>query len=175
MVDGGTRQPPPSGPAAGVPASPPPRRRSDPANVVDRCAIALYNAGRSHKPFARDVTFDDLIPLMQHHYRTQARVAIAAIAPFLQGDQKTMTATAHQHGDLKIPTMKKVKSSNITAIGYDPEIFELHVQFANGSHYVHRSVSPDTHSAFMNTRSHGKFYAEHIRSKYAYYKLDQRS
>jgi hypothetical protein len=81
--------------------------------------------------------------------------------------------TSHHPTPVKIPHMQDVKSSNIAAIGYDPHTFELHVRFTNGNHYVYRSVSKDAHSAFMNaTRSYGKFFAEHIRSKYSSFSLE---
>jgi KTSC domain len=80
------------------------------------------------------------------------------------------SVTSDRHTDLKVPPMQTVKSSNIAAIGYDPQTYELHVKFTNGNHYVYRSVNKDTHSAFINSsRSHGKFFAEHVRSKYSYF------
>lgn len=69
----------------------------------------------------------------------------------------------------KLPHMISVTSYNIKAIGYDDDNFELHVQFKNGGHYVHRSVGKDAFKVFLLAPSPGRWYAEHVRGKYAFY------
>lgn len=72
---------------------------------------------------------------------------------------------------LTIPRMKHVTSSNIDAVGYNPDTSELHVRFRNGTHYVYRSVGEETHKLFLKTQSPGKFFAEHVRSKFSFFQV----
>lgn len=61
--------------------------------------------------------------------------------------------------------LRPVVSSNINAIGHDPDKSELHVQFANGGHYVYSGVSAAQHQALMTADSIGSHLHKFIKSK----------
>ena len=48
-----------------------------------------------------------------------------------------------------------VQSSNIRAVGHDPEANELHVEFKNGGKYVYHAISADQHKALIGAKSIG--------------------
>ena len=59
-----------------------------------------------------------------------------------------------------------VKSSNIQALGYDPEMQILDVQFKSGKQYHYHGVPPDAHQALMQAESLGKHFGTHIRNAF---------
>lgn len=59
--------------------------------------------------------------------------------------------------------MKPVKSSNIAAVGYDPEAKTLRVAFLNGSVYTYHDVDADKHAALMGADSVGGHFNAHIK------------
>lgn len=68
---------------------------------------------------------------------------------------------------MKTIEMKPVdRSSNVTALGYDPESKELHVRFASGGVYAYSGVSPEEHQALVNAPSVGSHLHAHIKSRY---------
>lgn len=71
-----------------------------------------------------------------------------------------------------IPEMKPVDSSNLHAIGYDPDSQTLHVQFKGGSHYTHAGVSPDHFKALQDADSKGKHYNANIKGKFPHQKIE---
>lgn len=52
-------------------------------------------------------------------------------------------------------TMNEVKSSAIKAVGYDPRLRELVVQFTSGDKYLYEGVSLLDFAEFMNAPSKG--------------------
>lgn len=56
-----------------------------------------------------------------------------------------------------------VSSSNIRAIGYDPNTQVLEVEFTNGSVYQYANVPNELHEALMSAGSHGSFFGTEIR------------
>ena len=64
--------------------------------------------------------------------------------------------------------MNPVTSSNIGAIGYDGIAQMLKVQFSTGKTYLFYDVPLEVYDQFLSAQSKGKFFAEHIRSKYTY-------
>lgn len=64
-----------------------------------------------------------------------------------------------------------VISSNIAAIGYDPDTQGLEVEFTGGGVYLYRGVPQDVHTAFMADESKGRFFASHIKGSYPYEKV----
>lgn len=60
--------------------------------------------------------------------------------------------------------MKPVKSSNISAVGFDPETKELHVAFSNGTRYVYHDVDADKHQKLMSADSVGGHFHAHIKN-----------
>lgn len=64
-----------------------------------------------------------------------------------------------------------VTSSNIAAIGYDPDRSALDVEFKNGSVYQYSGVPASEHDAFMNADSKGKYLNANIKNHYSFVKL----
>lgn len=64
--------------------------------------------------------------------------------------------------------MQPVKSSNIAAVGYDPDGQTLHVAFNTGSTYTHSDVTPEMHAAFISASSVGSHYHQHFRGNKAH-------
>lgn len=59
-----------------------------------------------------------------------------------------------------------IKSSAITAIGYDREKKVLAVLFKNEAIYFYKKVPPQTFTAFRKAESAGKFFNERILGRY---------
>lgn len=71
-----------------------------------------------------------------------------------------------------MPEMYYVDSSNIEAIGYDPDRQELHVRFLkSGATYVYYNVEEWVYNEFMAADSKGKYYNTNIKGHYDYGKL----
>ncbi len=64
-----------------------------------------------------------------------------------------------------------VSSSNIGAIGYEPETQTLEVEFLNGSVYQYAGVPVDEYAAMMNADSKGKYLNANIKGCYSFTKL----
>lgn len=58
--------------------------------------------------------------------------------------------------------MIEVKSSNVAAIGYAPDVQLLRVRFHNGTTYDYPAVSADRYARLMATESKGKHLWEHF-------------
>lgn len=63
-------------------------------------------------------------------------------------------------------TLHPVTSSNIAAVGYDPEAKELHVKFKTGATHVYSNVSPEQHQALVGAESVGSHFHHQIRNKF---------
>ena len=67
--------------------------------------------------------------------------------------------------------MQFVDSSNIEAIGYDPEARELHVRFLkSGDTYVYSDVNPVVFDELMQAESKGSYLNRRIKGNYQYHK-----
>lgn len=64
--------------------------------------------------------------------------------------------------------LKAVSSSNIKAVGYDPEQQKLHVQFRSGTTHCYDGVSAKEHEALLNADSIGTHFHANIRNNAAY-------
>ena len=62
-------------------------------------------------------------------------------------------------------------SSNIKAVGYDPERREMRVQFVGGQIYTHADVPVIAHAKFIASPSKGSHYHDHFRGKYGVKKM----
>jgi hypothetical protein len=67
---------------------------------------------------------------------------------------------------------KKVTSSNIESVGYDPSTKQMHVEFRGGSIYNHDDVSQETYDALMSSESKGAHYHKAIKGKFKVQRLD---
>ena len=71
-----------------------------------------------------------------------------------------------------MPTMQFVTSSNIEAIGYDPDSMELHVSFLkSGQTYVYYNVEPWIFDEFMQADSKGTYLNSQIKGRFDYGRL----
>lgn len=64
-----------------------------------------------------------------------------------------------------------VSSSNLSAIGYDPDAQMLEVEFLDGSVYEYSGVPSSEYDALMNADSKGKYFNANIKKTYAFVKL----
>jgi hypothetical protein len=69
--------------------------------------------------------------------------------------------------------MKTVKSSQIHAIGYDPETKKLHITFlardrvTPGATYEYDDITPEQHTALVGAESIGRHFGLHIKGNAA--------
>lgn len=73
---------------------------------------------------------------------------------------------------MKPVDMKPVTSSNIRAIGHDPAIPALVVEFTSGDFYEYTGVSTEQFAALIAAESVGKHLNQHIKGKFEFKKLD---
>lgn len=59
-------------------------------------------------------------------------------------------------------TLTPVKSSNIAAVGHDPETQELHVKFHSGAVHAYSGVSAEKHQALLAASSIGSHFHKNI-------------
>ncbi|MFA5361125.1 MAG: KTSC domain-containing protein [archaeon] len=65
---------------------------------------------------------------------------------------------------------KPVNSTNISSIGYDPELGILEVEFTSGDVYQYFNVPLFLYNQFMSASSYGQFLNDNIRYNYRYQK-----
>ena len=71
-----------------------------------------------------------------------------------------------------MPEMIFVDSSNIEAIGYDPDGLELHVRFLkSGETYVYYGVEEWVYSEFLQADSKGAYLNASVKNNYQHGKL----
>ncbi len=66
--------------------------------------------------------------------------------------------------------MVAVSSSNLVAVGYDPQTRILRIQFHNGV-YDYYEVPPPIHQGLMSAASHGEYHHQHIKNVYRYNRI----
>lgn len=64
----------------------------------------------------------------------------------------------------KIP-LEVIESSNLAAIGYDPDRKQLAVQFKSGDVFHYDGVDMEFAGRFYAAESRGRFYAGHVKGK----------
>lgn len=64
-----------------------------------------------------------------------------------------------------------VASTNVSAIGYEPETMTLEVHFNNGSIYQYFDVPNQIYLDLMAAASKGQFINLHVRNSYRYMRL----
>jgi hypothetical protein len=62
--------------------------------------------------------------------------------------------------------MVRVRSSAITAVGYDPASMRMRITFVQGETYDFCRVPANVHDELMRARSKGSYYNDHIRDRY---------
>ena len=68
--------------------------------------------------------------------------------------------------------LQKVSSSDIAAVGYDPVSQTLAIDFHATGRYHYFSVPPEVYVELMQTPTHGKYFYQNIKGKYAWEKAD---
>jgi hypothetical protein len=63
--------------------------------------------------------------------------------------------------------MKKVESSNVDTIHYEPNAKRLEVTFKNGRTYHYQGVSQQEYDALENADSIGKHLHKHIKGRFS--------
>lgn len=67
---------------------------------------------------------------------------------------------------------KRVSSSNLASVGYDPETKTLEIEFLNGGLYQYFNVSESIYNGLMAASSHGSYFDQHVKKGgYNYKKL----
>jgi hypothetical protein len=61
---------------------------------------------------------------------------------------------------------KRISSSKIRAIGYDPKAEALEIEFNDGRVMAYSGVSPEVHRRFMNAPSPVSFFEDKIDEAY---------
>jgi len=61
---------------------------------------------------------------------------------------------------------KRISSSKIRSVGYDPKSQQLEVEFNDGKLLVYSGVSPEVHRAFMAAPSPVSFFEDKIADDY---------
>lgn len=56
-----------------------------------------------------------------------------------------------------------VDSSNLSGVGYDPDLEILIVEFTSGGIYAFHGVPPEVYTSFQNAPSMGRYFAANIR------------
>src|SRR6266700_366425 len=65
-----------------------------------------------------------------------------------------------------------VESSNLAAVGYDPNRFELFIAFLDGSLYRYDGVPPEEYRGLMTAwDSHGSYFYNEIRLNYEFERI----
>ncbi len=70
-----------------------------------------------------------------------------------------------------MPEMHYVGSSNIEAIGYEPDRQELYVRFLKTGDYVYYYVEEWVFNEFMQANSKGGYLHNYIKGRYDYARL----
>lgn len=65
-------------------------------------------------------------------------------------------------------TMQPVSSSNLAAVGYDPETQTLAVEFRSGGTYEYYDVPQQVFDGLLSAASHGQYFQSNIRGSYRY-------
>ena len=71
-----------------------------------------------------------------------------------------------------LPEIRRVESSSVDSIGYDPASGKLYVRFLGSGHaYVYYDVPASVYEAFMASNSKGRFVNLRIKGTYEYRRL----
>ncbi len=67
--------------------------------------------------------------------------------------------------------MRPVSSSNIAAVGFDPENQNVHVEFLNGSTYAYMGVPEHEFQNLLSASSVGSYLNRHFKNVYPYQRV----
>ena len=67
---------------------------------------------------------------------------------------------------------KRVSSSNLASVGYDPETKTLEIEFLNGGLYQYFNVPESIYNGLMAASSHGSYFDQYVKKGgYRYKKI----
>lgn len=66
---------------------------------------------------------------------------------------------------------KKVDSSLLSAIAYNPQKKELELAFNSGSHYLYHQIPEGVYEELLNAESKGRYFNDHIKDLYNFTRL----
>ncbi len=67
--------------------------------------------------------------------------------------------------------MIPVRSSNLSAVGYDDATSTLRIRFNSGGLYDYYNVPSNVYQGLMSASSHGTYFHQHIKDVYRYKRL----
>ena len=63
--------------------------------------------------------------------------------------------------------MTPVSSSNLSAVGYDPEAQEMTIEFQSGARYVYSGVPAEVAEELRTSSSPGSYFYRNVRNQYS--------
>jgi hypothetical protein len=69
---------------------------------------------------------------------------------------------------VKQTVLKRVKSSNISAVGWEPFLV---IKFKSGGTYIYKGVPEKMYKKFLKAKSKGKFFFKNVKGKFEFEKL----
>jgi hypothetical protein len=69
--------------------------------------------------------------------------------------------------------MEAVTSSQLAAVGYDPESETMAIRFKNGSLYHYYHVSAEQHHALVSAESIGKHFTQNVKWSFEYQRQEE--
>lgn len=66
---------------------------------------------------------------------------------------------------------QSVDSTDLKEVGYDGSIQTLEIEFNSGGVYDYFDVPQNEYLSLMNASSHGKYFAQNIKSRYKFSKI----
>ena len=70
-----------------------------------------------------------------------------------------------------LPVLRRVESSSVDAIGYDPGTHRLYIRFVGRRGYVYYDVDQSVFDALLAADSKGRFVNSEIKGAYSYRRL----
>jgi len=64
--------------------------------------------------------------------------------------------------------MRRVTSSVMNAVDYDPAARRLRIRFNHGGWYAYRDVPEEVAAGLLASPSHGRYFHDHIRDHFAF-------
>jgi hypothetical protein len=73
------------------------------------------------------------------------------------------------------PNLESIKSSNLSAIGYDGSKAELHVRFKSGATYVYEGVPASVYASLIAAKSTGAHFKSEVKDKgFKFHKVEKK-
>ncbi|AUH01196.1 KTSC domain-containing protein [Pectobacteriaceae bacterium CE70] len=66
---------------------------------------------------------------------------------------------------------KRVSSTELFSVGYDPETSTLEIEFLNGSLYQYKGVARMIYEELMSTSAKNRYYTRYVKNSFPYEKI----